>query len=338
MRVTAETLRRMSKGTPKPSLSASIVATLNEYGARYGLDQSHRLAHFLAQIAHESGGFKFDREIWGPTSAQKRYEGRKDLGNTQKGDGSKFRGYGPMQVTGRANVTAFYNWCKSEGLNPPDFAAKPELIASEKWAGLSAIWYWQKGNPTGKSLNVLADRNDIETITRRINGGLNGFADRLDYYDRAALVLLDYPVNGIRAFQEAAKKRGDYKRDIDGITGPGTRTAFHKALLGQTSKAEQSNSVAVAPVTEEKAVAVTPPALKEPWWKSKEVVSTALTGGGVSTAITSLGGWQWQSLLVVVVALFLGLIGFLIWSRLSDRKATEKQVQQIEGSAAKIAT
>lgn len=99
-------------------------------------------------------------------------------------------------------------------------------------------------------------------------------------------------------------------------------------------------SLTVEPIVVEvpKPVAVTPPALKEPWWKSKEVISTALTGGGVSTAITSLGGWQWQSLLVVVVALFLGLIGFLIWSRLSDRKATEKQVQQIEGSAARIAT
>ncbi|MGK9055671.1 hypothetical protein [Neorhizobium petrolearium] len=67
---------------------------------------------------------------YGRTDAQKRYEGRKDLGNIQKGDGSKYRGYGPMQVTGRANVTEFYNWCKKRGLNPPDFIEKPQLIAT----------------------------------------------------------------------------------------------------------------------------------------------------------------------------------------------------------------
>src|SRR5690606_17393021 len=65
-----------------------------------------RLAAFLAQVGHESGGFVYAREIWGPTEAQKRYEGRKDLGNTQPGDGSRFRGRGLIQITGRANYTA----------------------------------------------------------------------------------------------------------------------------------------------------------------------------------------------------------------------------------------
>jgi putative chitinase len=72
----------------------SVVAGLTGHGAAIGLNQPHRLAQYLAQLLHESAAFNYDRELWGPTAAQKRYEGRKDLGNTVKSDGLKYRGRG----------------------------------------------------------------------------------------------------------------------------------------------------------------------------------------------------------------------------------------------------
>ncbi len=72
----------------------------------------------------------------------------------------------------------------------PDFVAHPELMNTDPWEGLGPIWYWAKGNPTGQSLNRYADQGDVENITRKINGGLNGFADRPDYLVRVSLVML----------------------------------------------------------------------------------------------------------------------------------------------------
>lgn len=229
MKITVEQLRKIAKGKPTAANMQSVVVALNNYGKMAVLNQPHRLAHFIAQLAHESGGFQWDREIWGPTKAQKGYEGRADLGNTQKGDGSKFRGYGPIQVTGRGNTTRFHTWCIAKGLNPPDFTKTPALICTDPWEGLSAIWYWDLGNPEAKSLNRYADKNDIQMITRRINGGLNGYEDRLDYYDRAALVLLGLPIS-VREFQKANGLT------VDGVSGPLTRAAMHKALVRLTHK------------------------------------------------------------------------------------------------------
>ncbi|UXN73362.1 hypothetical protein N8D56_21180 [Devosia sp. A8/3-2] len=118
VRLTAATLSAIA-GKPVNDNMRSIIAGLDAYGTAAGLDKPHRLAHYIAQLGHESGGFRYDREVWGPTAAQKRYEGRADLGNTVKGDGKKFSGKGPIQITGRANVTAFHDWCKAKGLNPP---------------------------------------------------------------------------------------------------------------------------------------------------------------------------------------------------------------------------
>ena len=101
--ISADQLRTAAKGKVNEVNMNSMLVALNEYGARFGLNKPHRLAHFLAQIMHESGSFKYDKEIWGPTAAQKRYEGRADLGNTQAGDGKRFMGRSAMQLTGRYN-------------------------------------------------------------------------------------------------------------------------------------------------------------------------------------------------------------------------------------------
>jgi putative chitinase len=141
-----------------------------------------RQAAFIAQVGHESAGFKFVREVWGSTPAQVRYEGRKDLGNTQEGDGFRYRGRGLLQVTGRANYQRVTE--RLHGMAGPDFVKYPEALESPKWAALSAADYW-----ADRQLNRYADADDWKGLTKRINGGLNGYADRIKRHERALAAL-----------------------------------------------------------------------------------------------------------------------------------------------------
>ncbi len=155
-----------------------FVPVLNTAMNRYGIIGTPRAAAFIAQVGHESGQLRYVREIWGPTAQQAGYEGRADLGNTVKGDGSKYRGRGLIQITGRTNYAA----CgEALGL---DLLSKPELLELPQHAAMSATWFWSM-----KGLNTLADQGDLVKITRRINGGLNGLADRQALYDKALKVL-----------------------------------------------------------------------------------------------------------------------------------------------------
>lgn len=155
-----------------------FVPALNTAMGKYQIITRERIAAFLAQIGHESGQLRYVREIWGPTSQQLGYEGRKDLGNTVAGDGSKYRGRGLIQITGRAN----YAECgEALGL---DLIDHPELLEQPEHAAMSAAWYW-----SSRGLNTLADKGDFLLITKRINGGTNGLADRQALYDRALKVL-----------------------------------------------------------------------------------------------------------------------------------------------------
>ncbi len=140
----------------------------------YGIDTFARYVAFLAQIGHESGSLRHVREIWGPTPAQQRYEGRADLGNVYPGDGQRYMGRGLIQTTGRHNYRAVRDRLRTRGQDAPDFERDPGSLESPKWACWSAADYWD-----WRGLNALADRGDFESITRRINGGLNGHADRL---------------------------------------------------------------------------------------------------------------------------------------------------------------
>ncbi|WP_306558487.1 MULTISPECIES: glycoside hydrolase family 19 protein [unclassified Janthinobacterium] len=140
----------------------------------FGITTPARQASFLPQVGHESGQLRYVREL----ASGQAYEGRADLGNTQRGDGVRFRGRGLLQVTGRANYAA----CgKALGL---DLLAKPELLEQTVNACRSAGWFWQM-----KGLNALADAGDQERVTRRINGGVNGLAERLALYAAARKVL-----------------------------------------------------------------------------------------------------------------------------------------------------
>ena len=120
------------------------------------------------------------REIWGPTAAQLRYEGRRDLGNVEPGDGKRFLGRGLIQVTGRDNYKAATRALRAVESRAPDFEQDPVALEQPPWAALSAAWFWQSNG-----LNELADKDQFTTITRRINGGLNGLEDRLQLWARA---------------------------------------------------------------------------------------------------------------------------------------------------------
>lgn len=136
---------------------------------RFGIDTTLRKAHFLAQVAHESGGFRYVREIWGPTAAQRGYEGRADLGNVRPGDGKRFMGRGLIQITGRANYTEY----SADMYGDDRCVQEPVMLEMLPDAALCAGWFWQK-----RGLNRLADIDDIRAVTKRINGGYNGLADR----------------------------------------------------------------------------------------------------------------------------------------------------------------
>ena len=173
------TAQQLLQILPNAGQVAGVFApALNIAMNRYQIVGTQRVAAFIAQIGHESGQLKYMREIWGPTAAQARYEGRTDLGNTHPGDGSKYRGRGLIQITGRAN----YKACgEALGL---DLIRQPELLEKPQYACMSAAWFW-----ASRGLNTLADAGQFDKITQRINGGQNGAADRQALYARALKVL-----------------------------------------------------------------------------------------------------------------------------------------------------
>lgn len=135
--------------------------------------KSLQIAHFLAQVGHESLSFIYTKEIWGPTPAQLRYEGRKDLGNVIAGDGLRFMGRELIQVTGRAN----YRACSIALFGDERLLQTPELLEQPAHAVASAFWFLDS-----KGIGQLTD---LKAITRKINGGLNGLKDRQERFERA---------------------------------------------------------------------------------------------------------------------------------------------------------
>lgn len=179
--------------------------------AEGGIDTPERIAAFLAQLAHESGEYRYMEEL----ASGKAYEGRVDLGNWLPGDGVRFKGRGPIQITGRNNYAA----CGAAlGL---DLLAQPELLTLPEYGTRSAVWFWNRND-----LSKLADVDWFKAITRRINGGYNGLSDRRLYWDRNRALLglpmvdLDREADAIRQFQR------DHGLTPDGIVGPNTMKAL----------------------------------------------------------------------------------------------------------------
>ncbi|MET3052113.1 glycoside hydrolase family 19 protein [Pseudomonas alkylphenolica] len=161
-----------------------FVPGLNATMGKYAIITRLRMAAFIAQIGHESGQFRYVRELGGDAYLAKYDTGKlaQRLGNTPEadGDGQKYRGRGLIQVTGRAN----YEACSEALFGDSRLLATPELLEQPVYASMSAGWFWHRAG-----LNTLADKGDFLTITKRINGGTNGLEDRETLYKRALEVL-----------------------------------------------------------------------------------------------------------------------------------------------------
>ena len=156
--------------------AALFLEPLNRAMVEFDINTPLRQAAFLAQIGHESAQLFYVQEL----ASGAAYEGRADLGNTQKGDGIRFKGRGLIQITGRANYVAAMLALDVDCVEHPEVLEQPELAAR------SAAWFWKT-----HGLNELADDGLITEITKRINGGLNGLADRLALYAAARIVLIN---------------------------------------------------------------------------------------------------------------------------------------------------
>ncbi|MBX5484871.1 MAG: peptidoglycan-binding protein [Myxococcaceae bacterium] len=180
-----ERMKKAAKGVT-PTQLRRIMPNLSMTKARHyaplitrAMNEAHintrrRKAMFLAQLAHESGGLRWFEEL----ASGAEYEGRRDLGNTHPGDGRRYKGRGPIQLTGRANYRA-----AGKALHLP-LEAKPKLAARPSVGFRVAAWFWKT-----RGLNKYADAGNFREVTRRINGGYNGLSSRLAYYRRALKAL-----------------------------------------------------------------------------------------------------------------------------------------------------
>lgn len=151
-----------------------FIEPLNAAMNEFEIDNAARQAAFLAQIAHESGSLRYVREL----ASGDAYEGRADLGNDEPGDGPRYKGRGLIQITGKAN----YRGC-GDAL-AVDLVAEPGLLERTDLACRSAAWFWKT-----HGLNELADKEDFRLITKRINGGYNGYKERVAFHSKAQEVL-----------------------------------------------------------------------------------------------------------------------------------------------------
>lgn len=177
--ITAVQIKQIMRYVTDDSV-AEYLPHLNDTMRLFHINTTIRQCHFLAQIAHESGSLNYVREI----ASGKAYEGRHDLGNIHPGDGPKFKGRGLIQLTGRRNYQCFQDWLNLNVSPTVNIMNEPELLERPALACRVAGWYWDAHN-----LNYLADRDNIVAVTRRINGGTNGLSSRMDFLNRAKLVL-----------------------------------------------------------------------------------------------------------------------------------------------------
>ncbi len=151
---------------------------LNDCLERFEITTLPRMRHFLAQIAHESGGLKWMLEL----ASGWAYEGRRDLGNTQPGDGPKFKGAGFLQLTGRANYQAFATF-----IGDPKVVEIGAQYVAARYPASSAGYWWHLNR-----MNALVDSGaSCRQVSARVNGAdpANGLSDRLQYYSIACAVL-----------------------------------------------------------------------------------------------------------------------------------------------------
>jgi predicted chitinase len=279
--VTYADLRKFAPGG-KDSILRALVGPLNHYLPLYQISTEKRVAHFMCQARHEADQFRTLIEY----ASGKGYEGRKDLGNLHAGDGVRFKGRGIFQLTGRANYRAYG---RKIGL---DLEGNPELAAQPDVSVRIACEYWK-----AKGLNTWADRDDIVEITRRINGGRNGLADR-----QAALAVA---------------------KQIFAVTTPTTVT-----YPAEPHDARPPVSVPV-PVPHDQSQSVEEeipdaPIAAEPRKKWYESTENMMAGGGILSTLLAAANspWGFASLAFIVIIVALG---FWIWKR-KQREDRERPV------------
>lgn len=174
------------------AISSDFASTLYSYK----IDSILRIAHFMGQVTHECAGFRTTEEF----ASGEAYEGRTDLGNTENGDGRRFKGRGLIQLTGRYNYKKMSTKLGVDLIKDPELAAKPLLSLK------IACEYWQS-----RDINVPADVDDLIAVTRAVNGGLNGLQDRKTYYRKAKTELAMLAGNIIadnEPFEKEVLRRG----------------------------------------------------------------------------------------------------------------------------------
>lgn len=200
MEITVDILKAIAPGSKKTNYKhlAGLSLWMNHWFPIFDIDTKGELCHILAQLAHESDSFNAMEEY----ASGKAYEGRKDLGNVKLGDGIKFKGRGPLQVTGRRN----YHLMGVKVGSPMKFINDPSLLATPEWGVWAACVFWiEKGlldisnmpdtyrlpfkRRIGDDVYDMIQISPIEFISRRVNGGVNGLNDRIKFYERAKSVI-----------------------------------------------------------------------------------------------------------------------------------------------------
>ena len=241
------------------------VDAMNEVFPKYDIDTPQRIAAFIAQCGHESGGWRVFSEnlnysakaldaVFGKyfvragrdaneyarqpeKIANVVYANRMDNGDTDSGDGWRYRGRGPIQLTGKANYATF-----SADMDVAEVMDRPDIVSEDKEVALmSAIWFWNKNG-----LNKYADSGDIKTMTKRINGGYIGLEDRIHHWEEALKAMGEevetdhsaddeddsFDIDEIGVLRKGARGEGVKLMQealgigADGVFGPGTERAL----------------------------------------------------------------------------------------------------------------
>lgn len=306
--------------------AALLTPHLNEVCEAYQINTPQRIAAFLAQIGHESGSFRWLKEVWGPSAAQATYEGRANLGNTQPGDGARFMGRGLIQTTGRFNYAKLRDRLRQRLGDAPDFEATPEVVEEPRWAAWSAADFWDMNG-----LNSFADAGAFETITKRINGGYNGLEDRKARWERAKLALAGQPTpqpkgNDVLPFVAAALPavisavpalvdlfKGDSKSGERNAEAAKLVVGIAKEALNVRNEQELVETLQADP----KAAAAVKVAVEAQWFNIAEAGGGGIAGARQADKEFVTGGARfWQSpsfwVLVLLLPLTYMVVGSLI--------------------------
>lgn len=195
--VTKEQINKIAPSATDKAIDL-FLPFINQFAPEYEVNTVMRMASYLSEVLHESGCFRYVRELWGPTAQQKKYE--RDfkqpwkagltpadrnyvaymLGNSQAGDGKILKGVGLIQITGRTNLLA----CSTDLFGDDRLLRNPELLTIPEYAVKSSFWFWKKHN-----LNKAADTPGILDDRKKVNGGTIGLADVQKLYDNCMQVL-----------------------------------------------------------------------------------------------------------------------------------------------------